>query len=194
MSSIETVGGQIGRVDRGRQRRRPRRQIRDAGRVRRFAAHSRPAVRGRELTLVGSYCYGHDARVGDFAQATTMVAKYRGSAAGPRDTPFQTRRGRARVCDRRRQKNRIDQGPDRTLSRRSRLDHVSPRRGIEDGMSRRAQRTPRRDPVAGALREPDKPVLAPIARVSRARFIQSSALGGNASAIQYFKCLLSPRR
>jgi L-iditol 2-dehydrogenase len=31
----------------------------------------------RELTLVGSYCYAHDARVGDFAQATTMVAQYR---------------------------------------------------------------------------------------------------------------------
>lgn len=31
----------------------------------------------RELTLVGSYCYAHDARVGDFAQATLMVAQYR---------------------------------------------------------------------------------------------------------------------
>ena len=31
----------------------------------------------RELTLVGSYCYAHDARIGDFAQATTMVVQYR---------------------------------------------------------------------------------------------------------------------
>jgi L-iditol 2-dehydrogenase len=31
----------------------------------------------RELTLVGSYCYAHDARVGDFAQATMMVSEYR---------------------------------------------------------------------------------------------------------------------
>jgi threonine dehydrogenase-like Zn-dependent dehydrogenase len=31
----------------------------------------------RELTLVGSYCYAHDARVGDFAQAALMVAQHR---------------------------------------------------------------------------------------------------------------------
>ena len=32
----------------------------------------------RELTLVGSYCYGRDARVGDFAHGTTLLAKHRG--------------------------------------------------------------------------------------------------------------------
>ncbi len=31
----------------------------------------------RELTLVGSYCYAHDARVGDFAYGTTLLAKHR---------------------------------------------------------------------------------------------------------------------
>jgi L-iditol 2-dehydrogenase len=31
----------------------------------------------RELTLVGSYCYARDARVGDFAHATTLLSKYR---------------------------------------------------------------------------------------------------------------------
>lgn len=31
----------------------------------------------RELTLVGSYCYARDARVGDFAYATTLLSKYR---------------------------------------------------------------------------------------------------------------------
>jgi threonine dehydrogenase-like Zn-dependent dehydrogenase len=31
----------------------------------------------RELTLVGSYCYAHDARVGDFAHGTTLLAKHR---------------------------------------------------------------------------------------------------------------------
>jgi L-iditol 2-dehydrogenase len=29
-----------------------------------------------ELTLVGSYCYAHDARVGDFAYATRLIAKH----------------------------------------------------------------------------------------------------------------------
>lgn len=33
----------------------------------------------RELTLVGSYCYGRDARVGDFTHATTLLSKYRGA-------------------------------------------------------------------------------------------------------------------
>ena len=31
----------------------------------------------RELTLVGSYCYARDARVGDFSMATSLVSKYR---------------------------------------------------------------------------------------------------------------------
>ena len=31
----------------------------------------------RELTLVGSYCYARDARVGDFALATSLLWKYR---------------------------------------------------------------------------------------------------------------------
>jgi threonine dehydrogenase-like Zn-dependent dehydrogenase len=31
----------------------------------------------RELTLVGSYCYARDARVGDFALATSLLSKYR---------------------------------------------------------------------------------------------------------------------
>jgi threonine dehydrogenase-like Zn-dependent dehydrogenase len=31
----------------------------------------------RELTLVGSYCYARDARVGDFAHATTLLSKHR---------------------------------------------------------------------------------------------------------------------
>ncbi len=30
----------------------------------------------RELTLVGSYCYARDARVGDFAHATTLLSKF----------------------------------------------------------------------------------------------------------------------
>jgi len=30
-----------------------------------------------ELTLVGSYCYGRDARVGDFAHGTTLLTKHR---------------------------------------------------------------------------------------------------------------------
>ncbi len=36
----------------------------------RFADH--------ELTLVGSYCYAHDARAGDFAHGTTLLTKHRG--------------------------------------------------------------------------------------------------------------------
>jgi threonine dehydrogenase-like Zn-dependent dehydrogenase len=35
----------------------------------------------RELTLVGSYCYAHDARIGDFAHATRMVAKHAAAIA-----------------------------------------------------------------------------------------------------------------
>ena len=31
----------------------------------------------QKLTLVGSYCYARDARVGDFAYATTLLSKYR---------------------------------------------------------------------------------------------------------------------
>jgi threonine dehydrogenase-like Zn-dependent dehydrogenase len=30
-----------------------------------------------ELTLVGSYCYAHDARVGDFAYGTALLSKHR---------------------------------------------------------------------------------------------------------------------
>jgi threonine dehydrogenase-like Zn-dependent dehydrogenase len=35
----------------------------------------------RELNLVGSYCYAHDARVGDFAYATALLAKHRDALA-----------------------------------------------------------------------------------------------------------------
>jgi threonine dehydrogenase-like Zn-dependent dehydrogenase len=35
----------------------------------------------RELTLVGSYCYAQDARVGDFAHGTTLLSKHRDALA-----------------------------------------------------------------------------------------------------------------
>ena len=35
------------------------------------------AFANRELTLVGSYCYAHDARVGDFAHGTSLLARHR---------------------------------------------------------------------------------------------------------------------
>ena len=69
----------------------------------------------RELTLVGSYCYARDARVGDFAYATELLSKYRSQLPELVTHRFKLDEVSRAFEAASRQEVRLDQGSDRTL-------------------------------------------------------------------------------